>query len=479
MAFFPKGVKRSTGTQLFVYIHPDHISAGFATGARAEAFLERLKEALDETDFDFGSYLDYLSSAGFHIADFNVSGRRDGSTFECSTKEVTRLLEGNSTLVIERMWPRDEAINLGASLGTLIQQVMKDIIPLFAMASFDAYEQYLPDAKEGSDTDQSLEIKIADPLKAPSLNTEQGWAHLRKELNWGANSEELRLLRTVINRGLVGNDHASKQMILVGPPGTGKTRLAKQLAEGLASNRENVAMVQFHQSYSYEDFIEGIRPRVVHGQMTYQEIAGPFVEFCRRASRPAFRDERFVFIIDEINRGNVSRIFGELLYLLEYRTESLPLLYSRTQFSIPSNVFIIATMNCADRSLALVDYALRRRFRFIDLNPSSDVLRSWYESGTHEHETAIRFFDLLNSKLPDARLRVGHSYFLDITRRSIGLDKQATEEIWVSAVKPLLQEYFAATPHRIGDYDFNALWKEAARSIDASDDAEESTKESA
>jgi 5-methylcytosine-specific restriction protein B len=480
MAFYPKGTKRTTGTQLFIYIHPDHIAAGFAQGARAFTFLERLKKALEETDFDFDSYIEHLASTGFQIADFDENGRREGSIFQCSPTEARRVLAESSRVVIERMWSRDEAIKLGAGLAPLIHQVMKDIVPLFALASFEDYEQYLPDFTEITEVNDHLDGIIAEPMMAPPLDTEQGWSHLNKELNWTDNCEELRLLKAIFNRAIVGKDHASKQIILVGPPGTGKTKLAKQLSEGLATSRDNIAMVQFHQSYSYEDFIEGIRPRTIQGQMTYQEVAGPFVEFCRRASRPAHRDERFVFIIDEINRGNVSRIFGELLYLLEYRTESMPLLYSKNQFSIPSNVFIIATMNCADRSLALVDYALRRRFRFIDLSPSSDVLRFWYKSGNHEHETAIRFFELLNSKLPDPRLRVGHSYFLDTIRRDVGLDRKATEEIWVSAVKPLLQEYFATTPHRISDYDFDSLWKEAARAIEAEDDsAVQLTKDSA
>ena len=120
-------------------------------------------------------------------------------------------------------------------------------------------------------------------------------------------------------------------------------------------------------------------------------------------------------------------------------------------------------MNSADRSLALVDYALRRRFKFIDVAPSSDVIRSWYQGSGPQHEVALRFFSLVNAKLPDPRLRVGHSYFLDTTRRQQGLDKAAVEDLWLSAVRPLLQEYFAATPSRMGDFDFNALWVEASR----------------
>jgi len=125
-------------------------------------------------------------------------------------------------------------------------------------------------------------------------------------------------------------------------------------------------MVQFHQSYSYEDFVMGFRPSKYGFELT----SGPFYQFCKAAQEDDERD--YFFIIDEINRGNVSKIFGELLMLIEKekRGEKLHLLYSNEQFSVPENVYIIGTMNTADRSLAIIDYALRRRFAFFELEPA-------------------------------------------------------------------------------------------------------------
>ena len=152
-----------------------------------------------------------------------------------------------------------------------------------------------------------------------------------------------------------------KNVILQGAPGVGKTFAAKRLAYSIMGEKDTnrVKMVQFHQSYSYEDFIMGFRPT----ETGFELKKGVFYEFCRKASED---DRPYFFIIDEINRGNLSKIFGELFMLIESdkRGVELQLLYADEQFSIPSNVYIIGMMNTADRSLAMLDYALRRRFAF-------------------------------------------------------------------------------------------------------------------
>ena len=168
---------------------------------------------------------------------------------------------------------------------------------------------------------------------------------------------------------------AKNNIILQGPPGVGKSFAAHKFAFALIGfkDREKVGFVQFHQSYSYEDFVEGFRPT----EKGFELKPGKFVEFCRRAE--AYPNNRYVFIIDEINRGNLSKILGELMLLIEPDKRdpkwAMPLASGRAPFHVPTNVYIMGLMNTADRSLAVVDYALRRRFAFVALMPKIDSPR--------------------------------------------------------------------------------------------------------
>jgi hypothetical protein len=239
-----------------------------------------------------------------------------------------------------------------------------------------------------------------------------------------------------------------KQLILQGAPGTGKTFVGEKLAEWWAGQNSRVQTVQFHESYGYEDFIQGVRPIIDPGtrQTGFQLTNGCFVTFCELAR--ANPTERYALVIDEINRAKTSRVFGELLYLLEYREKSL-VLQSGLTFSIPENLYIIGTMNTLDKSIALVDYALRRRFAFETLVPVIDgrsmVLRGWLDAhGVANAAEIERLFVALNKEVAakDEGLMIGHSYFMsnDVVKNET-YTAQMLEFIWHYYILPLASEY--------------------------------------
>ena len=240
-----------------------------------------------------------------------------------------------------------------------------------------------------------------------------------------------------------------KQAILYGPPGTGKTFAAEVLARHLVGGGHGfVELVQFHPSYAYEDFIQGIRPEALpEGGLDYPVKSGRFLDFCNRAKE---RDGTCVLIIDEINRANLSRVFGELMYLLEYRGKSIPLAAGGEHFSIPENVRILGTMNTADRSIALVDHALRRRFAFLELRPSYETLRRFHEGNGYDVEPLVQLLEEVNAAIADPHYEVGITYFLleDLADQ--------VEDVWTMEVLPYLEEYFFDQSDKVDRF----RWKE-------------------
>ena len=239
--------------------------------------------------------------------------------------------------------------------------------------------------------------------------------------------------------------HDKQQLIFYGPPGTGKTYVALALAKLLTKQAEpsknHVEIVQFHPAYSYEDFIEGIRPvskKLEDGGhvVDYPAREGVFLRFCNRAAQhPA---QPHVFIIDEINRGNIARIFGELMLLLEYRDQSVRLPYSSSIFQIPKNVTIIGTMNTADRSIALVDFALRRRFHFFRFGADPDLFDRWLAQNSNQKLPYLGelYRRLTAEAIDDPAFQIGPSYFM-----RPDLNESQLRGIWKRSVEPYLAEY--------------------------------------
>ena len=242
-----------------------------------------------------------------------------------------------------------------------------------------------------------------------------------------------------------------KNVILQGAPGVGKTFAAKRLAYSMmgVKDPDRVMMIQFHQSYSYEDFIMGFRPT----SSGFELKKGPFYTFCKNAEIDS--ENEYFFIIDEINRGNLSKIFGELFMLIENDKRGIPLqlLYSDEKFSVPPNVYLIGMMNTADRGLALLDYALRRRFAFFEMEPAfaSDGFREYQQKkNSNKFDKLIKVIEQLNAEIEkDEALgkgfRIGHSFFCtDSDIDDMWLDGVITYELL-----PLLNEYWFDEPEKV------------------------------
>lgn len=243
--------------------------------------------------------------------------------------------------------------------------------------------------------------------------------------------------------------HRRGQVILYGPPGTGKTYVARALAERLGKPGSVVKRIQFHPSYTYEDFFAGYRPVTdAAGQLSFSLTRGPLREIADEARKNP--DVPHVLMIDEINRANLSKVFGELYYLLEYRDDAIDVLYSGSgddggkSFILPPNVLIVGTMNTADRSIALLDSAMRRRFSFFELHPDVEPVKGILDRWAVRHPQTLpvsALFEKLNESIRDREDRIGPSHLL----RTDALSENELRAVWEESLLPLLEERHVGT----------------------------------
>jgi len=243
-----------------------------------------------------------------------------------------------------------------------------------------------------------------------------------------------------------------RQLVFHGPPGTGKTLIARHLASLLAGPDGAVETVQFHPSFSYEDFIEGLRPEIDPStkQLSYDVAPGVLQRFCSDVVRKT--TEPCVLIIDELNRADLASVLGEAMTLLEYRERRMRLPYSKREFWLPENLYVLATMNTADRSLALVDFALRRRFHAVNLQPDRAILERYLAAREESAPALLEFFDVVQSRVADRDFAPGHSFWM-----ADDLSASSLERIWRYELSPYLAEFWADSPGQL-----EALSKEVA-----------------
>lgn len=315
----------------------------------------------------------------------------------------------------------------------------------------------------------SFNVKWMD---LPTLPYKVEGKSFRKTIEKIKDTAFLDLIKRLINGDtkflkspIVTTPHFPLNQILYGPPGTGKTyhtiTKAVEIIDGQINPdyaeakkrfdelkaKGQIKFITFHQNYSYEDFMVGIRPDLQNGQISYKLYEGPFKKIADEARKIENKDKKYVLIIDEINRGNISKIFGELITLIETDKRagnkhalSAPLLYQNEEFSVPNNLYIIGTMNTADKSIALVDIALRRRFVFEEMMPNAALLNKV------EGFDLPEWFTKLNQKITaelDRDHQIGHSYF-------IGVETIADlQRAFYQCILPLLKEYFYGNPEKL------------------------------
>jgi 5-methylcytosine-specific restriction protein B len=434
-AFYPKGGKRTEDAQLSIWINRDLLEFGFYVGKygseQQKRFFRNCKENREAITELLRDYVD------------------DGSMLFGLTDDITTLKDfeeaKKTKLSLEKWLAEVEEHNIDASRILTKEEVLGSTVEELVNLCVNTYERLFP----------FVLLAISDtPLSRITDYIGEEEAEVNPEYPLDRCAADTFFDRDLLSQWVNAVERKG-QAIIYGPPGTGKTFVARHLARHLVGGGDGfVEVVQFHPAYAYEDFVQGIRPKPgADGGLDYPVVPGRLLEFCREART---RAGKCVLIIDEINRANLSRVFGELMYLLEYRDEEVPLA-SGGVFRFPDNVRIIGTMNTADRSIALVDHALRRRFAFLALYPDYDVIakyHTYWETG-FPVGGLVDTLKKLNDVIADRHYEVGISYFL---RENL---ESEIEDIWRMEVEPYLEEYFFDQPEKANRF----KWDEVKGSV--------------
>jgi hypothetical protein len=397
---------------------PPHLKVGWGVSL-TEYGLDSQTRALQVAQTLLQEERDALSARGFQIA--------------TSSEAPTISSDENVGTVLAKLVPR-------ASLDDDISQLTEDFRAILEFYKAWVERTTTPAPAEAPTPAEIL--TIIPPTKTYTLD----WLAAETQFNTEFLQDLIDALTT-----------RTPQIILAGPPGTSKTWLAQKLSEYLTQGSpDHQNIVQFHPSYSYEEFVEGLRPTSVQGAIQFEPVKGHLLRVVHAMdNKPA----RHVMILDEINRANLPRVLGELLFLLEYRDRPLDLQYSKS-FRLPARLLFIGTMNTADRSIRSLDAALRRRFEIFECMPDADLLAAYYQTRASGVPDLIDGFtglnDLLTKRL-DRHHTIGHAFFM-----ADEMTPQRLLKTWKYKVGPLVEDYFFEEPDVLADFAPVKFWPSLA-----------------